>query len=955
MSAIDLGEDLTDGLMGDFLDESNGLIALLCEKLAHLDQWAKNNPEPNAAPPLALLNEMFRAAHSIKGLSGMLRLNDINVLTHKVENIFDAARNGEMPIGTRTVDTVLQAVDCLAAMLDALRSADSSGIDSSPIVAQLERVLYEHGVAREMSTQQNAEQQLAALMNAAEECVAQELKTDISDEPSALTPTNSIADVSDDTDIPSKYLGIFIDESGLTLEELSELLLAPFNPASVEALLVGCHRIKGSAASIGLQRVARLAHVMEDLLQELRRNSQMPSTAQADAMLTCVDALRAFVANVKAGTNGPDGLNEAYTAMVRLPFVGLAAEKPISSPVSQAATPGGSIWQIEVSKLAPRDCEGYVGRIEFEPRLPLVEFKARLLIEKLRQLGKLFSLQPSEIELESASQIESLTFGLECNRPLTELQNGMTIEGVVAVTIAPLQERTEPQTVNPTDQVKTTNKSVDAENPREDKPVTNDVKSKPTETLRVDIERLDQLMSLAGQLVINRARFGQIGERLKGLSSVRMLAHSLAGAQSSAVRLTASLQSAEGSGPIVVDDALVSLAAKLQDDLEAIGRDVSQLAHLRTVLTDLSEAVHQLDRVSDGIQSTVMDTRMVPVGPLFARFKRAIRDLTRENKKDIRLEIGGETTELDKRMIDELGDPLIHLVRNSVDHGIESADAREAAGKPRQGTINLNAYHRGNRIVIEVSDDGRGLDAKRIREKAITKGMITEADADKMSLKQIHDLIWRPGFSTAEKITEVSGRGMGMDIVWSKIESLSGTVELTSEPGKGTTFSIQLPLTLAIMPSLLAVIDGDVFAVPVETVIEIVRVQATELTTVHGQQAIRVRGRVISLVELKQVFDWNTSAKAGDATKSDSVTVVIVGNPTREVGILVDSLVGEQDIVIKSLAENFENIEGIAGASILGDGRVSLIIDVGTLLEMVCRPVGPSISANVSSLVLSPA
>jgi two-component system chemotaxis sensor kinase CheA len=361
---------------------------------------------------------------------------------------------------------------------------------------------------------------------------------------------------------------------------------------------------------------------------------------------------------------------------------------------------------------------------------------------------------------------------------------------------------------------------------------------------------------------------------------------------------------------------------------------MSEFASVRQSVNELLEAVHQLDRVSDGIQKCVMDTRMVPIGPLFTRFKRVIRDISRGKGKEIRLAIHGEKTELDKRMIDELGDPLIHIVRNSADHGIESPDDRVAAGKPREGTVTLDASHRGNSIVIQIRDDGKGLDSNKIRAKAVQKGMMTAADADKLTDQQAYQLIWEPGLSTAEKITEVSGRGMGMDIVRSKIEQINGMVELDSAPGQGTTITIKLPLTLAILPSLLAEIDGDVFAIPVETVSEIVCVSTQDMSHVHGLDTATVRGRVISVVHLPQIFEWNDGRRQATTGKNgDDKTLVIVGDDGREVGLVVHRLLGEEDVVIKSLAENFRNVEGIAGASILGDGRVSLILDVGALVE----------------------
>jgi two-component system chemotaxis sensor kinase CheA len=288
-------------------------------------------------------------------------------------------------------------------------------------------------------------------------------------------------------------------------------------------------------------------------------------------------------------------------------------------------------------------------------------------------------------------------------------------------------------------------------------------------------------------------------------------------------------------------------------------------------------------------------------------------------------------------MIDEVGDPLIHMVRNSADHGIESPEVRLAAGKPEQGTVTLDAFHRGNSIYIRVSDDGKGLDSERIKAKALERGLISQVEAERMTKQQIFQLIWEPGLSTAEKVTEVSGRGMGMDIVKSKIELLNGTVELDSEIGKGTTVTIKLPLTLAILPSLMVSIDGDIFAMPLESVVEIINVSPKDICTVHCRPTARVRGRVVSMVELRDVFSWHSSAAGSineNAADNSASTLVIINENGRELGLAVDHVIGEQDIVIKSMAENYRNVQGVAGASILGDGRVSLIFDLAALIDM---------------------
>ncbi len=400
----------------------------------------------------------------------------------------------------------------------------------------------------------------------------------------------------------------------------------------------------------------------------------------------------------------------------------------------------------------------------------------------------------------------------------------------------------------------------------------------PSETVRVDTDRLDQLMGLAGQLVINRAQFSQIGDRLKAVADCNQAVHTLdklsAELDKLGSRRTPHRRPTPHTGigvslrPGPADPQRPGAHSPRGPDSEPGAGSVRELF----------EAIHQLDRVSDGIQKSVMDIRMVPIGPLFARFNRVVRDISRASGKQVRLEIAGEKTELDKRMIDELGDPLVHLVRNSADHGIEPPDEREAAGKPRQGTVTLDAFHRGNSIVIEVRDDGKGLDTDRILRKALDKGLVTEADAQRMTAHQIYQLIWKPGLSTAEKVTDVSGRGMGMDIVKTKIEELSGTVDISSERGKGTTITIKLPLTLAILPSLMVDIAGDVFAMPMEAVTEIVSVSRNQVRTVHGRPMATVRGRVVPLVRLGDLLSFHRADCAAETCQTAETTLVVVND-----------------------------------------------------------------------------
>lgn len=944
-------DELFHMMLSDFLDESRRLLERLNENLLVLDELtaALDDDQP---PPydLDLLNEMFRAAHSLKGLSAMLGLRQINNLTHRVESVFDTARQNQLAIRPGVVEVVFQAVDHLGAMVESLGDESLAGVDASASLAAIESLLESSGAARPQADQSDAE---AALCEPSP--VAAEPAEPVPAPAAAPTPpVDHFAELHDEGDIPPKYLAMFIDETEASLDTITETLLSwesGRSPAALESLLITSHRIKGSAASIGLKRAAKLAHFMEDLLQDLRGRQGTLSSETVDAMLHAADGLRSYADSLRQGSGATEHFNALYQELVaaRAGTPPSAAAPAAAAPAVVAVAGGGSgsAPRADLSQAAPLGTRGFVGSVSFQPGLPLVGLKARLVYEKLVLAGQVFACDPPAEQLEEVEELARLQFGLASDQRADDLRRQLNVAGVVAVELEPYNRELVAAEPPPPTAAATAPPPprAAAEIGEEKEPAARPAHNgaKPAETLRVDIERLDQLMNLAGQLVINKARFTQIGEGLKHLVTGNQTARLLGNVAERLGKLAGDEGPPASRGATAADWETMRLdAQRMQNDLRQVLRDVTRLAEARGSINELFEAVHQLGRVSDGIQKAVMDTRMVPIGPLFGRFRRVVRDITRANHKEIALVIRGEKTELDKRMIDELADPLIHMVRNSADHGIELPEERLAAGKPRQGTITLDAFHRGNSIVIQVSDDGRGLDPDRIRRKAIERNLIAAADAERLSLPQVFQLIWEPGFSTAEQVTEISGRGMGMDIVRSKIENLSGTVELSSRPGAGTSLAIKLPLTLAILPSLLAEIDGDVFALPIESVNEIVSVAPGDVNTVLGVKTARVRGRVVSLVELSRLIAWNTAPVRRTSLDGARTTLVIISNEGTELGLVVDRLLGEQDIVIKSLAENYRNLHGVAGASILGDGRVSLILDTAALIDLAARPTPSS-------------
>ena len=410
-------------------------------------------------------------------------------------------------------------------------------------------------------------------------------------------------------------------------------------------------------------------------------------------------------------------------------------------------------------------------------------------------------------------------------------------------------------------------------------------------TLRVETERVDNIMNLVGELVVNRSSFSQL------VNSFR--------------------------------DAY-------REILEMKKLDKQEMIALRQLALEFEESTTELSRVSNELQEGVMRVRMVSINQLFARFPRMVRDLANKMNKDVNLIITGKETELDKAVIEEIGDPLIHIIRNSIDHGLESPEERRKKGKSEQGTLKISAYHQGNQVIIEVSDDGSGMDFSKIKSRMESSGEVTALEAERLTERDMINFLFKPGISLAEKVSHVSGRGVGLDIVKRNVDKLKGSIEVITELEKGSSFIIKLPLTLAIIQALIVEINQRVFSIPLSSVIETVQVQFDEIDTIEGHQVLRIRDKVLPLLHLSEIFRMNTGWE-GEKEAQARVFVVILSAEGREVGLIVDRLLGEEDIVIKSLEEYLTGTRGVSGASIMGDGSISLIIDV---IELVNLAIG---------------
>jgi len=660
--------------------------------------------------------------------------------------------------------------------------------------------------------------------------------------------------VSDELFNREEFISYFRDEAEELLQQIDADLLkleefvqtGESDPEIVNSLFRALHTVKGSAGMLGFTDVQGLAHKLENLCDLLRKDRMPLSESVVDILFSGRDLLTELVEAAISDQPSPTGVAEYIEKLDK--FTSIYEQ---TAHVIEGRT--GTQQSFEAAHAAEQPNASAADVEAFEAEVQ------RLLAEA--QAQKEGAAPPAEVAGIDVPAFEDLHPQTPAPAPVVPTAAPVAPAPPVAETPVAKAEAAASKSAAPA-------AGPNAEQKR----------SSIHQTIRVDIERLDSLLNLVGELVINRTRISDIANTLERLMNDKV---STAGGASSGI--------------------------------------IAPLAK------DLADSAALLARTTNEIQESIMKVRMVPIGQVFDRFPRLVRDVAKARGKEVQLVISGAETDLDKTIVDEVGEPLMHLLRNNVDHGIEPPDEREKLGKPRVGTISLNAYHEGNQIIIEVSDDGGGINLDKVRARGVKQGLIS-AD-DRLSDREIIELIFTPGFSTAEVVSDVSGRGVGMDVVKRNISRLKGVFDVDTAAGQGTRFTIKLPLTLAIIQALLVRVGDELYAIPLDSVIESQRVEMADVRTVHGNEVITLRGQVVPLVRIAEFFEL------GCPRDPDKVMIVIVGLQGRQVGLVVDSFEGEQEIVIKPLSDVVGRIAGISGATILGNGSISLIIDVHSLVS----------------------
>lgn len=678
----------------------------------------------------------------------------------------------------------------------------------------------------------------------------------------------------------NQYLEVFIEESKEHLQACNEKLLVleknPNDLSIVNDIFRSAHTLKGMSATMGYEDLANLTHQMENVLDAIRNEKLSVTPTFLDIVFASVDNLEEMVFSIAEGGDGKKDVTVVVEMLKKLERGQGVNQKEMKSEDTNQLSENYSLNHINqeyddfenavIQQSKEQGFFAYELVITLREDCLLKAARVFMVFEILEKIGEIIKAVPSVDQLEDEKFDSQFTVAIVSKESSADIHSKIMkvseIEEVKVHLLDPInsvntQSNSQSIMQNGIEQKDT---KQDSEQESTEKTAAKQGSAKNAKTIRVNIERLDILMNLFEELVIDRGRLEQISKELNN--------------------------------------------------------------------NELDETVERMSRISGDLQSIILNMRMVPVETVFNRFPRMIRQLAKDLNKRINLEIIGAETELDRTVIDEIGDPLVHLLRNAIDHGIEMPEDRIKNGKREEGNVFLKAYHSGNHMFIEIEDDGAGINRDRVLKKALDRGVVTEQQAPTLTDKQIYELIFSSGFSTADQISDVSGRGVGLDVVKSKIESLGGLVTIDSEEGKGSLFSIQLPLTLSIISVMLIELQNEKYAIPLSSIIETAVIKKEEILQAHNQKVIDFRGKIVPLVFLTEIFDVPV-----EHVNDDFISLLIVRKGDKMAALVVDSFIGQQEIVLKSLGNYLNNVFAISGATILGDGQVALIIDCNSLIK----------------------
>lgn len=697
----------------------------------------------------------------------------------------------------------------------------------------------------------------------------------------------------------SQYLEIFIDETSEHIQSLSDNIMAlesePDNKDVVNEIFRAAHSLKGMAGTMGFKRMQHMTHDMENVFQEVRNDAIQVNSDLIDLLFQCLDAIEGYLEIIKEtsdeGTNDNEAIIQKLNGFLNgssdaaAPAANAPKEETESPQAAVSEAPGKKFLELELEESDKKKLDEafsagaqvYGMTVYIQKDCLLKAARAFLVFKAVEEFAEILVYCPSAHDIEDEkfendfsiffTTEEALDKVLEAAKSVSEIEDAIAAE----VTMEELDTESAAAEVSAPSAEAALPAEPAAETPAA-KPAAGSAAApkkqagKPvaSRTVRVDIEKLDALMNQVSELIIAK-------------------------------------------------NSLVSLSSNSEAGMQN---------------QSYQEQIEYLERITTSLHESVMKVRMVPIESVVNKFPRMIRDLSRNLNKKMDLIMTGEETELDRTVVDQIGDPLQHLLRNSADHGLESAEIRKERGKPETGTIRLNAFQEGNNVIIEVGDDGNGIDTEAVKRKAIERGIVTPEQAENLSQKEIIDFLFMPSFSMAKQITDISGRGVGLDVVKSNIEALGGDVTVKSEYGEGSTFTVRLPLTLAIIQALMVIIGDEKYAISLGSIVSIEDIPITDIKYVEAKEVINMRGTVIPIIRLNQLLDI-----APPEEELESLTIVIVSKGEKQVGLVVDDLMGQQEIVIKSLGSFIDNSSKIiSGATILGDGEVALILDVNTLM-----------------------